>query len=84
MSALEDVRAQTEACLSDIGETASAITGVKDVVEEHTQLSIGVGSQSQIAGGQSLADGLSEVMTMVAEGMNDVEGVALEAQLLET
>lgn len=83
MSTLEDAQAQSQAGLSEIGETASLFTEAKSIAEEHAQLSAGIGSETQINGGNALASGCDEVLSRLALVMKDVEGVALQAQLLQ-
>lgn len=83
MSTLEDAQAHAQACLSEIGETASLFTEAKTVADEHIQLSAGVGAEWQINGGTALASGCEDVLSGLATVMNDVEAVSLQAQMLQ-
>lgn len=80
---LDDALAHTRAALSEVDETASLVNGAKDIAENHVQLSSGVGYETQINGGQALAEGCDGMLAGLADVMKEVEGIALEAQMLQ-
>lgn len=84
MATLDEVIAQAAANIEAVNEAVSGVEGTKNACEEVVNTGQGVGSESLMAGGESMKDQLEQAQAALAGVVSQLESVQSQAESLKT